>query len=474
VGATEIKNSVVDADRTYASTTGAENALLVSGGSSTLSDITVTKSGSGSGENADFYGTNAAILVTNGANLAIDGGTIETNGAYANGMFVYGTGTATISDMTIKTSSNNSGGVMVTGGGTLHVNNSTVETQGGSSAAIRSDRGGGTLDVNGGSYTANGQGSPAIYSTADIVVNDATLVSTSAEGIVIEGKNSVSLNNVKLTDTNTTLNGNSTTYKNVFIYQSMSGDASVGTGNFTAKNSTIVTNKGDSFFITNTTAVITLENNSIVNNDSTGAFLRAQAGKWGSSGSNGGIVTLTAAKQGIIGDIVLDNISTLSMSLSSGSYYKGTINGANTAKSISVTLDADSVVVLSGDSYITELKNADSTNSNIYSNGYKLFVNGTEVSVNTGAAPEYDGSSAGATNVATVETTEVTTETVEDVSTDGSASNTWIYWAIGGLGVLMVAVLIVVLIFGKKNKQNSVSVEMPSEQKFRGDGFSEE
>ena len=41
----------------------------------------------------------------------------------------------------------------------------------------------------------------------------------------------------------------------------MSGDAETGTGTFTAKNSTFVTNQGDHFFVTNTTAVINLTSN---------------------------------------------------------------------------------------------------------------------------------------------------------------------------------------------------------------------
>ena len=72
----------------------------------------------------------------------------------------------------------------------------------------------------------------------------------------------------------------------------MSGDADEGTASFTAKDSTITTNKGDTIFVTNTKATISLTNNKIINNDSTGAFLRIQSGKWGRSGSNGGDVTL--------------------------------------------------------------------------------------------------------------------------------------------------------------------------------------
>ena len=215
---------------------------------------------------------------------------------------------------------------MTTGGGIMNATNLTITTAGRSSAAIRTDRGGGTVTVDKGTYKTTGPGSPAIYSTADITVKNATLMSTASEGVVIEGKNSVTLENVELTDTNNQLNGQSTTYKNIFLYQSMSGDAADGVAVFTSKDSTITTNKGDSFYVTNTTATINLENNIIVNNDSNGNFLRIQKDSWGNSGSNGGDVTLNLTNQEANGNIVVDSISKLTMSLSNGSTFKGSIN----------------------------------------------------------------------------------------------------------------------------------------------------
>ena len=377
-GATEISSDTTNNGQTYSSTTGSQNALLVTGGISTISNPTVTKSGDSDGDNSDFYGTNAAVLVKEGT-LNINGGNVTTNGSHANGVFAYSNGTINISDTNIKTSSNNSGAVMVTGGGTLTANNVTAETDGNSSAPIRSDRGGGTLTVNGGTYTSHGTGSPVIYSTADIIVNDAKLTANVSEGVVVEGKNSVTLNNVTMEATNTKLNGNSETYKSIFIYQSMSGDADVGTSSFTAKDSKIVNNKGEIIFVTNTSTVIELENNEIINNDADGGFLKIGAAKWGTSGSNGGNVTLNAKNQKIEGDILVDNISTLDLSLKNGSSYSGTINGDNTAKTINITLDSSSTLTLAGDSYITSLNNDVSDNSNINLNGHTLYVNGTAI-----------------------------------------------------------------------------------------------
>lgn len=377
-GATEISSDTTNNLQTYSSTEGSQNAFLVTNGTSKISNAKITKSGNSNDENSDFYGTNAAVLVKNGT-LNIDGGSVTTNGSHANGVFAYANGTINLTNTNIKTTSNNSGAIMVTGGGKLNATNVTAETDGNSSAPIRSDRGGGIMIVNGGKYTANGIGSPVIYSTANVTVNNATLISTKSEGAVVEGKNSITLNNVNLTDTNTTLNGNSETYKNIFIYQSMSGDADEGLASFSAKDSTITTNKGDTIFVTNTKATISLTNNKIINNDSTGAFLRIQSGKWGRSGSNGGDLTLNVNNQIINGDIFVDNISTLNMKLTNGSNYTGKINGNNTAKNITLSLDSTSKIKLTGDTYVNTLEDADSSYSNINFNGYKLYVNGIAI-----------------------------------------------------------------------------------------------
>lgn len=385
-----LKDDVLS-DETYESNTKDENTILVNGDVDVnMNNITVNKSGdSDGGDNTSFYGINSAILAKSGAIVIIKNSTINTNATGANGVFSYGGSsttnnssndgtTVTISDSTITTTKDNSGGIMTTGGGIMNAYNLIINTSGISSAAIRTDRGGGKVNVDGGTYTTTGQGSPIIYSTADIIVSNAKLIAKASESVVIEGKNSVTLNNVTLTDTNNKLNGKSTTYKNIFLYQSMSGDASNGTSSFTSKNSKITTNKGDTFYVTNTTAVINLENNTITNNDKSGAFLRIKKDSWGNSGSNGGNVTLKATNQLINGDIVIDSISTLTMNLKN-SNFTGKINKSNSAKSIDLNIDKDTKIKLTGNSYVTSFTNEDASNSNIDFNGYKLYVKGKAI-----------------------------------------------------------------------------------------------
>ena len=389
-----VKEITKDEDITsgeYNSTNSDENAISVSGNiKSTISGITVSKTGdSDGGDNTSFYGTNSAILAKDGANLTIKNANITTDANGANGVFSYGGSASTnnsnsdgttinISDTTITTSKNNSGGIMTTGGGIMNATDLTITTSGTSSAAIRSDRGGGTVVVDKGTYKTTGKGSPSIYSTADITVKNATLLSESSEGVVIEGKNSVTLENVTLTDTNNSLNGQSTTYKNIFLYQSMSGDAANGEATFTSKDSKITTNKGDSFYVTNTNATINLENNTIISNDSTGNFLRIQKDSWGNSGSNGGSVTLNLTNQDVNGNIVVDSISKLTMNLTNNSSFEGSINNSNEGE-VSIKLDKSSSITLTGNTYVKSLTNEDSSNSNINLNGYKLYVDGKEL-----------------------------------------------------------------------------------------------
>ena len=377
----------------FASSNSDENSILVSGDISVnLENISVSKTGdaTSSGDNASFYGTNSGILAKGGANLTIDNAEIETDAVGANGVFSYGgsattnntssdSTTITIKNTKITTKKDNSGGIMTTGGGNMNAYNLDVLTNGTSSAAIRSDRGGGNVLVDGGTYKTTGQGSPAIYSTANINVSNANLIATKSEGIVIEGKNSVTLDNCTLTDTNNTLNGKSTTYKNIFLYQSMSGDSSIGVSTFKATNSTITTNQGDTFYITNTKSVIELENNTFINNDTTSSFLRVQKDSWGETGNNGGDVELNTTNQKIVGNIDVDSLSTLTFNMTNNSYFEGSINNSNTAKSISLTLDGTSKIKLTEDTYLTSLTNSMLDNSNIDFNGYKLYVNGESI-----------------------------------------------------------------------------------------------
>ena len=377
----------INIEETIENTADGEHAITADAEEASYSNIAVVKTGEADGDEADFYGENAAVFATNGAALTLNEITVDTDGKHSNGVFSYGEGTTVnISNSVIETSGNCSGGLMTTGGGTMNASNLTIHTTGNSSAAIRSDRGGGTVNVTGGSYTTDGTGSPVIYSTADITVSDAEMESTASQGVVVEGKNSVTLNNVNLTANNVTKNSDkSAWYQAVMIYQSMSGDAAGGLASFAMNGGTLTNLNGDVFFVNNTSAAIDLTDAEIVNEDEEGVFLRAAAAGWGSEGSNGGHVTMTAAQQEIDGDMLVDEVSTLNLYLTGGSSFTGAINPSGAAGEVYVEIEDGSTWTLTGDSYITSLT---CSAGSINLNGHKLYVNGEEYKEGTASEGE--------------------------------------------------------------------------------------
>lgn len=389
VKSAKLSESDIEIKNTIENTADGEHAITVDGKTESYSNTLVNKTGEADGDEADFYGENSAVFATNGGTLDLSNMVVKTNGTHANAVFTYGEGTtANISDSYIETSGNCSGGLMTTGGGTTNASNLTITTSGNSSAAIRSDRGGGTMNVTGGSYTTGGVGSPVIYSTADVTVNDAELVSNTSQGVVVEGKNSVTLNNSNLTADNNKKNGShSDYYQAVMIYQSMSGDAATGLSSFTMNGGTLTNKNGDIFFITNTATEINLKGAQITNNDSNGVFLRAAAAGWGKDGSNGGQVTLNADGQTINGDMIVDSVSNLNLYLKGNSSYTGAINSSGQQGGVYVEIESGSTWTLTGDSYITSLTCAEGA---VNLNGHSLYVNGVKYtgSASTGQAIE--------------------------------------------------------------------------------------
>ena len=389
---TEITGAAEQAEQTYASETADESALIINTGDAvTITNPTVTKTGdSDGGDNCNFYGLNAGVLVMGGSTTTITGGLIETSASGANGVFSYGGNggrngaegdgtTVVISDTIITTTGDGSGGIMTTGGGKTEASNLTITTSGRSSAAIRTDRGGGTVIVDGGTYTTNGLGSPAIYSTADITVKNATLVSNLSEGVCIEGMNSITLENCDMTANNTRCNSNAQFHDTIMIYQSMSGDADSGTSSFTMTGGSLTSLSGHMFHVTNTHAVITLSGVEL-NNEGSDILLSVCDDGWNGAEN---IAELNADGQALEGAILVGDNSTLKLTLTNGSTFAGYINGeienangetvSTETGTVAVSLDETSTWTLKADTYITSFEG---NTDNVTGNGYTLYVNG--------------------------------------------------------------------------------------------------
>ncbi len=354
-------------DANYRSDTDDVSAVYVTNGGSLnlINPAVVTTGDTSSNDASSFYGLNAAVLANNGGKVTISGGSITTSGSGANGAFPSGTGSSiTLSDATISATGKGGHGVMTSNGGSLYLTNVDIKTTGANGAPLATDRGGGTVVVKGGTVTSSGTDSPGIYSTGDMSVSGATIRATNAEAVVVEGANSVTLKD-------TIISGAKGSKDNgIMMYQSMSGDAETGTSSLvmTGGKYTWPSTTGPAFYVTNTKAVITLKGTEVAS--SSGTLLKAGAGSWGTSGSNGGMVTFTSDNVALSGSIVSDTISSITASLKNGTRYSGTINKA------ALTLDASSQWTVTGNSVLTSLEDTGGITgtsiTNIIGNGYTV------------------------------------------------------------------------------------------------------
>ena len=356
----------------------------------------LAESSSGSGSDSSNGGTPPSMP---SSGTGSDGGTppemSDSNGgseggdsssmAASNQDSVDGTTEANIENVEITTYSDKSRGLDATYNGIINAKNVIINTNGQSCAALATDRGEGEVHVtnselNTGVSKQSGRGSPIIYSTGNITVANSIGTAYVSQIACIEGKNSIELSNCDLSAAaggNRQDNGDYVDLGGVFIYQSMSGDADVGTSTFTAKDS-VLSILSDSdyyesapmFHVTNTKAIINLEKTEL--NFGSGTLLDVSGqSQWGTVGSNGGELTFNAKDETLDGNIIVDSISSLNMTLSSTSYV-GTINPSDDFGQTDVVIKSGSDWTLDGDSHISSLEN----NGEINYNGHTLYVNG--------------------------------------------------------------------------------------------------
>ena len=299
--------------------------LVVNGGSLKIDGkVAVNKSGSadfaGRGDNYSFYGTNSAIVVVGeGSSVSINGANITTTVSGANAVVATNGGDVLIEGSSIKTTKDNSRGLHATYSGKITADTVEIATQGGSCATLATDRGAGTVVADNMTLSTAGAGSPLIYSTGDITVTNSTGTATGAQIAVVEGKNSITLQGCEFS-ANGVGNRNGVDNAGVMIYQSMSGDASVGSGSFTATDCTLTILSSSKvyadapfFFVTNTDAIISLTG-------VTAEFSSAQVfvsalgtSEWGKSGANGGTVSISLSDVSATNTTVdVDDISSVS------------------------------------------------------------------------------------------------------------------------------------------------------------------
>jgi hypothetical protein len=301
-----------------------------SGTAITLITPTIASSATTSSDSDSIlHGLSAAVLAygssattTSGGSITISGGTIGTTTEYTNAAFATGLGaTVTLSKVDISTSGSYAHALVAT-----RVGKATVT---------------GTSSTH------------------------ASLTSVAAEVVVLEGASSITINNSDL------LSANANDSRGILIYDSATNsgasELSITGGSYLWSSSST---SGSAFHVLNQTTTITLKGVDI-SSPSTSALLRIVAGTSGSK------VTFNAIGQALPGNVVVDAGSSATLSLASASLLVGAVNSADTAGSMTVTLDADSTWTLTANSYVTILNDSQgisgTTVSNIVGNGHNIY-----------------------------------------------------------------------------------------------------
>ena len=357
----------------YTSDKADENALRVPMAYVTAPNAQITKSGdSSSTESSELYGQNAALLATHGGRATLTGARISSTGIGATGAYGYSKSTyINLTDSDISTSGDYAAGVSVSTRAMMKTSNTAVSTSGNHSPAIRIAEGGGILIAEGGSFTTTGTQSHGIYSKGDVTVENATVKAEKSKAAVLKGNDTITL-------TNTVLEGNETSDAvphNIVIFSDEKDIGTMGQQHFEVHGGALIAHKGDMFYVTSTHGKITLNGTTLTKDDPSANLITVAgndgANGWGTPGSNGGHLELICDGQALAGNITVDTISNINITLKNNSVYDGAINivpnaegGEKYKTNADVFVAAGSVWNLTGDSTLTSLYNLGTINYN--------------------------------------------------------------------------------------------------------------
>ena len=341
------------------------NVLIVSNSELKINSCKITKKGDGT-DNLSDTPNNVAVLVKDNSEVNIDKLDVNTEGSFSHGIyFIKSDGN--INNSNINTSNKFSTGIIVDGG-KVTVDKTNIETKEHDSSGLYLITG--EVEIKNSSITTNSVDSPLLKSASKVTISDSKLNGIKSEGIVGIAGSNITLNNSSLETNN--ISASSSNFNSVLLYNPLDKEDKTY---FKAVDSNIKTTIGDTFVVVNSDVEITLENTKVEN--ANGIFLKTFKDEYVEDSNN--VIKINLIKEEIKGDIALDDNSKLDIYLDNSNYI-GSINPNSSSKDVNVTLTKDSKLLLTSNMYVNSLTNGDYENTNIDLNGYKLYINGEELS----------------------------------------------------------------------------------------------
>ena len=373
-GAYTIATDVSESKKTYYSEQPDENALRVENGAIAGVDGASVEKRAGDAsslENALQFGLNAAALAHANAQLLLVNSDILSAALGAGGVFAYG-GRIQLQNSVVRATGISAYAIAAAGGGSVNARETNLSTQGAESPAIVAAADGSAY-VEGGMVVTGGENAPIARAAGKVTISGATLRANNAEAFTINGGSVVLTDCAVSGRMSDAAAGTQSAPYCVALYRDMV--AKDAAGSFSMTRGALSAIRGDLFYATNTNASIYLEG--VALSLGAGCALLRVSGNdgsrgWGEAGRNGANCTLIAKNQLLSGDIIVDELSSVSVTLRGDSAYVGAINAANTGAA-KVTLESGATWTLTDNSYLTAFTGRIGS---IVANGFNVFVNG--------------------------------------------------------------------------------------------------
>jgi hypothetical protein len=317
----------------------------------------------------------AGVAAIGAGRVALSNSRVTASGLAAPGIFSYGAGSAVaVSNARVAASGHVGAGVLALQGGAVSLTFVEIVTAGRSAHALVSGAGGGTITARQAAVEAMGPDSAGIHSAGLVSLVDSR-VSARAEAAVIIGPGAVLL-------TDTILTSRSPTQGGVLFQQGSAGPIPEASASFTMTGGSLSVADPERplFFVTGTTAEIILKGVSL--SSASGALLRA------AGGSTAAAVRLIADGQLLDGDVSVDALGSINLSLINGSALAGALGVEQGAGAIVLNLDSASSWTVTADSYLSCLSDPAATSGTNLTN---VFGSGHSVFYNPGACPALGG-----------------------------------------------------------------------------------
>lgn len=344
------------------------NFLLVDGADVTFQNIDIQKEGASSDNlKTRQTGLNSAVVTGYKAHLAMYTSDVQINAVGSNAFYTSGTDAKTeVYDTNINLNEPYSSALVASHYGEIVGNNITAYSKSVKSPSIDTVTPNSKVKVSNSLFETKAALSPIIYASGSVELETSTGNTNNSPIAILENTGNVFVHeSTFMAAAGGVPDGFQET--GILIY----GDNKVvDPQKFTSIKSSLnidrnypFYNTASMFYIQNTNADINL----------TGSPLNFGSGVLAYVYNSN--VNLYASGEQLTGNILMDNNSTFNITMKYASSYDIALSNEN----INITIDSNSTLNLLGDTYIGELNNEDTTNSNINFNSYHLYVKGVPI-----------------------------------------------------------------------------------------------